>query len=48
MESCPFFSIQTVGGQWSANMSLETKTNGGARDMISPAIVLVRKAAVAG
>lgn len=47
MESCPFFFVQPFGGQVleSTEESLETKLNGGARDMVSPAPMLVQKAA---
>lgn len=46
MESCPFFSVQTFGGQVleSTEESLDTKINGGARDMISPAMLLQKAA----
>jgi len=47
MESCPFSSVQTFGGQVleSTEESLETKINGEARDMISAVPMLVQKAA---
>lgn len=44
---CPFFSRHTFGGQVleSTEESLDTTINSEARDMISPAPMLVQKAA---